>query len=74
MSAYDSVLAVTKTYLGPAAESFLMRQCQVGIGTEATKITPAQFKALAAWVEVAACRFIERPKAEEMSKRIAKLT
>jgi acetyl-CoA carboxylase alpha subunit len=73
MSAYDSVLAVAKTYMGPAAESFLSRQCQVGLKTEAANLTKAQFKDLAAWVEVSACRFIDRPKAEEMSKRIAAL-
>jgi hypothetical protein len=73
MSAYDSVLAVAKVYLGPAAESFVSRQCQVGLKTDAVNLTAAQFKDLASWVEVAACRFLDRQKAEEMSKRIAAL-
>jgi len=73
MTPYDSVLAIAKTYLGPAAESFLSRQCQVGLKTEAAKITKAQYKDLAHTVEVAACRFIDRAKAEDMAKRIAGL-
>ncbi|HEY1755119.1 MAG TPA: hypothetical protein VGG72_06955 [Bryobacteraceae bacterium] len=73
MTPYDSVLAITKTYLGPAAESFLSRQCQVGLRIEASNITKAHFKDLAHTVEVAACRFIDRPKAEDMAKRIAAL-
>ena len=57
MTAYDSVLIIAKNYLGPAAESFLARQCQVGLQVEASKITTAHLKNLAATVEVAACRF-----------------
>lgn len=73
MRPYDSLLALTKLYLGPAAESFLGRQCQLVLKIEATKIAKPQFKDLAFAVEVAACRFLDRVKAEEMSKRIAAL-
>jgi hypothetical protein len=73
MRPYDALLALTKIYLGPAAESFLGRQCQLALKIEAPKITKAQFKDLAYVVEVAACRFLDRGKAEEMSKRIAAL-
>jgi hypothetical protein len=73
MTPYDSVLDIAKTYLGPAAEFFLARQCQVGLKMEAAKITKAHFKDLASTVEVAACRFIDRSKAEDMAKRIAAL-
>jgi hypothetical protein len=70
---YDRVLAIAKFYLGPAAESFLTRQCQVGLKKDAANLTPGDFKALGSWVEVAACRFIETPKALEMANRIAAL-
>jgi hypothetical protein len=73
MNPYDRVLAVAKFYMGPAAESFLTRQCQVALKLEAAKITTAHYKDLGAWVEVAACRFIEQAKAAEMAKRIAAL-
>jgi hypothetical protein len=71
---YDRVLAIAKYYLGPAAESFLTRQCLVGLNKDAAKITAGDFKALGAWVEVAACRFIEIPKAQQMGNRIAVLS
>jgi hypothetical protein len=67
------LLAITKFYLGPAAEPFLSRQCQLVLRIEATQITKAQFKDLAYAVEVAARRFLERVPAEEMAKRIAAL-
>jgi hypothetical protein len=73
MRPYDALLAVAKFYLGPAAESFLARQCQLVLKIEAPKITKAHFKDLAFAVEVAAVRFLDRVKAEEMAKRIAAL-
>ncbi len=73
MKPYERVLTVAKFYLGPAAESFLARQCQVGLKIEAAAITPPHYKALGSWLEVAACRFIEPAKALEMGNRIAAL-
>ncbi len=73
MKPYDRVLAIAKLYLGPAAESFIARQCKLALRVEALTITPAHFKELGAQVEVGACRLIERPKAEEMARRIAAL-
>ncbi|MGA2712159.1 MAG: hypothetical protein ABSG41_03555 [Bryobacteraceae bacterium] len=73
MKPYDRVLAIAKVYMGPAAESFLARQCTVGLKIEAANIAIPDFKYLAIWVEVAACRFIETAKAAEMAKRIAGL-
>jgi hypothetical protein len=73
MNPYDRVLAIAKTFLGPAAESFLTRQCKVALDIEAAKLTPSHFKDLAIWVEVSACRFIEQDKALEMARRIGAL-
>ncbi|MGA2739698.1 MAG: hypothetical protein ABSG65_19940 [Bryobacteraceae bacterium] len=73
MKPYESLLAVAKFYLGPAAESFLVRQCQLVLKIDAPLITKAQFKDLAHAVEVSAVRFLDRAKAEEMAKRIAAL-
>jgi hypothetical protein len=70
---YDRVLAVSKHYLGPAAESFLARHCQLALKIEAAALTSGHFKALGSWVEVSACRFIEPAKALEMGNRIAAL-
>jgi hypothetical protein len=73
MKPYDALLAVAKAYLGPAAESFLARQCQLVLKIDARLIAKAQFKDLAYVVEVAAVRYLDRAKAEEMAKRIAAL-
>jgi hypothetical protein len=73
MTPYDSVLAVTKMFLGPAAESFLLRQCQVALKTEPAMLTKAHLKELAMSSEIAACRFIDRAKAESMAKKILAL-
>ena len=73
MKPYDRVLAIARHYLGPAAESFLARQCQLVLKVDAVAMTPGHFKDLAHHVEVAACRFIEGSKAKEMATRIATL-
>jgi hypothetical protein len=70
---YDRVLGIAKHYLGPAAESFLARQCQLVLKIEAAALTPGHFKDVAHHVEVSACRFIEQVKAKEMATRIATL-
>ena len=73
MSPYDRILAVAKFYLGPAAESFLERQCKTHLKIDATSLTVAHFMALASCAEIAACRFIETDKAAAMAKRISML-
>lgn len=73
MKPYDRVLAIAKVYLGPAAESFLARQCKIQLKIEAVDLSIAHFKELASWVEVAACRFIEADKAKAMAVRISVL-
>jgi hypothetical protein len=71
MTPYDSVLAIAKVFLGPAAESFMLNQFQVAL--KPAKMTKAHIKDLAMSVEVAACRFIDRAKAESMAKKILAL-
>jgi hypothetical protein len=73
MKPYDRVLAIAKFYLGPAAESFLARQCKLQLKIEALDLTVTHFKELAFCVEVAACRFVESDKAAAMAKRILAL-
>ena len=73
MRPYDRVLAIAKFYLGPAAESFLERQCKMHLKIDATSLTVAHFKALASCAEIAASRFIETDKAVAMAKRMSVL-
>ena len=69
----DKVLAVSKPYLGPAAESFLTRQCQGHLHVELAALEPSHLKDLAKWVEVGAKLVMDGAKAADLSKKIAAL-
>jgi hypothetical protein len=69
----DKVLTVTKTYLGPAAESFLARQCQGHLHIEVSALNQSHLKELAKWVEVGAALVMDAGKAAELSTKIASL-
>jgi hypothetical protein len=73
MKPYDRVLSIAKFYLGPAAESFLERQCKLHLKIDALQITLAHLKAFGALIEVAAVRFIDPAKAKAMAQRITAL-
>ncbi len=67
----DKVLAVSKPYLGPAAESFLARQCKGHLNIEMSTLSTANLKDLAKWVETGAALIMDAAKATELSKKIA---
>jgi hypothetical protein len=67
----DKVLEVSKPYLGPAAESFLARQCKSHLNIEMSALGPANVKDLAKWVEQSAALIMDAPKAAELAKKIA---
>ncbi len=67
----DRILALSKPYLGPAAESFLARQCKGHLSIEMTALTSAHLKDLAAWVERSGGLIMDAPKAAELGKKIA---
>ncbi len=69
----DKALAIGKSYLGPAAESFLTRQCKAHLGAEFPNLAQAHLKDLAKWVEVGAGLLIDGPKATELANKIAAL-
>jgi hypothetical protein len=69
----DKVLALSKPYLGPAAESFLARQCKNHLNIEMPALEPSQLKDLAKWVEAGASLIMDAAKAAELSKKIAAL-
>jgi hypothetical protein len=66
----DKVLEVSKPYLGPAAESFLARQCK-HLNIEMSALGPANVKDLAKWVEQSAALIMDAPKAAELANKIA---
>lgn len=68
---FDKVLAISKPYLGPAAESFLSRQCRAHLKVEAKDLSSGQLKELAKWAEIGAGLLMDPAKAAEMARKIA---
>lgn len=73
MSVYDSVLSTSKPYLGPAAEQFIARQCQLHLKIDAAALTKTHLPELARWVEVAGMRFMDESKSKELAGRVSRL-
>ncbi len=67
----DKVLALSKPYLGPAAESFITRQCKLFLKIEMTALAPANLKELANCFEVGGRSIMDPAKATELAKKIA---
>lgn len=67
----DQVLAIARPYLGPAAESFLSRQCKSHLKINFPEITRAQAKDLSKWVEIGAGLIMDGNKATELARKVA---
>lgn len=65
----DKILALSKPYLGPAAESFLARQCKGHLNIEMGAITTSHLKDLSTWVERSGALIMEPSKAAELASR-----
>lgn len=73
MTIYERVLALSKPYLGPAAESFLCRQSKAHLKTEGPLLMASQLAELSKWVGIGAELIMEKAKAVELSQKIAAL-
>jgi hypothetical protein len=69
MNTYAKVLAITKNYLGPAAEPFLAKQC-VLVKIAPADLTSANLKYLVNMLEIAAYRLMSTDRAAEMGKKL----
>ena len=69
MSVYTSVVAVSKVYLGPAAEKFLERQCKY-LKVEPAALTKEHLKQLAWLSKNAAGAIMDAGQAEKLSTAI----
>jgi hypothetical protein len=69
----NKVLAVSKPYLGPAAEQFLARQCKLFLKIDSAALTAANLKELAGCFEVGGRAIMDPAKAAELAKKIAAL-
>jgi hypothetical protein len=70
----DKVIAISKTYLGPATESFLARQCKGHLKVELANLTAANIKDLAKWVQEGAGLIMDADKASQLASRISSVT
>jgi hypothetical protein len=71
MSVYQDVTNVSKNYLGPAAEQFIARQCQLHLKIEAAALNKAHLPELAKWMELAGVRFMDEAKSKELARKVA---
>ena len=69
----DEIVNISKVYLGPAAESFLSRQCKSHLKTDLSAVTSSQLKDLSKWVEVGAGLIMDPAKAAVLAKKIGGL-
>jgi hypothetical protein len=69
----NKVLALSKPYLGPAAESFITKQCKAHLKIEAADLNSSHLKDLSSWIFISGATLMDRAKALELSKKVAAL-
>jgi hypothetical protein len=70
---YEKALALCKPYLGPAAESFIARQCKSHLKIEPALLAASHLVELAKWMGIGAALVMDAAKAAELSKKMAAL-
>jgi hypothetical protein len=73
MALYDDVLAVAKTYMGPAAERFLSRQITSHLNTTTQSLAPQHLSELAKWCYISGKLVMDEGKAREFSEKVKAL-
>lgn len=69
----NKVLAVSKPYMGPAAEAFLARQCKLFLKIDMGALASSHLKDLANCFETGARAIMDPAKSTELAKKIAAL-
>ncbi len=69
----NKVLALSKAYLGPAAEPFLARQCKLFLKIDMTALASSHLKELAGCYELGGRAIMDPAKATELAKKVAAL-
>ena len=74
MTVYEKVVAASKSYLGPANEAFIDRQCKSHLKKNAADLATADLAALAKWMEVGAALLMDDPsKATALATKVRAL-
>lgn len=72
---YKQVVAITTSYLGPAAERFIARQIETHLDKRPEEITPADLIQLIDWIKIAIALLTDDGKVvEQYSASLMKLT
>ncbi len=70
MSVYEDVVATGKTYLGPATEAFLSRQCKWHLKKQPAELTREDLPELAKWCEIGGGLVMDKARAAELAGKI----
>jgi len=70
VTVYEKVVATSKTYLGPATESFIGRQCKSHLNKQPDQLMAADLEALAMWIEIGAGLVMDKGKATELAGKV----
>ena len=73
MTLYDKVISASKSYLGPATESFIERQCRTRLKIEPASIMAGQLAELAKHIATYGAIIMDDARAKELSVKIAAL-
>jgi hypothetical protein len=73
MTVYEKVVSVSKTYLGPATEAFISRQCKSHLKKEAADLASTDLATLAKWLEIGAGLLMDPGKATELATKVKAL-
>lgn len=73
MALYDEVIAVTRPYLGPAAERFVSRQIKGHLKIEETELAAKHLEELAKWCLTSGGLLMDKGKAQELSDKVRTL-
>ena len=72
---YNQVVAITTSYLGPAAERFIARQIQTHLNKNPEDITPKDLAQLVDWIKIAIALLTDDGKVvEEFSASLMELS
>lgn len=74
-SVYSEVVAITTSYLGPAAERFIARQIQTHLNKKPEELTRKDLEKLVDWIKIAIALLTEDGKVvEEFSASLIALS
>lgn len=74
-SVYSEVVAITTSYLGPAAERFIARQIQTHLNKQPEELTKKDLEKLVDWIKIAIALLTEDGKVvEDFSASLMKLS